>query len=356
MKLSPPASSSDIEVAREIARRLHQRRRREDRPGDRAAAPPPATHVPQRAAPPRAAAPHVPPSPPAERAHPAARPVPPPPPAAPERSHPAPSWADEPAPPSWDSIPVDLPGDSADDRGNTEPEDALDALTAPTLDAAAEPASAAEAELDEEAVPQAPNLGPDTFDEADAYGGAPQPSPFDEAGALGTPGLDEPELATSDLESRDLEGDGSQPGLLDSRGFAGIGSEGGLPEEPAEEEELFDDRPGPSWGDVVEGCMSLAHARGALLADATGELVAARGEWPDPGADAIASRLVAMMDRTLKDAPTRSVSAPVGGLHLTAWRVPVGDRLLTAAFIADSPVRAETRPSIDLEVQRGAAA
>jgi len=30
MKLSPPASSSDLEAAREIARRLHQRRRRAD--------------------------------------------------------------------------------------------------------------------------------------------------------------------------------------------------------------------------------------------------------------------------------------------------------------------------------------
>ncbi len=33
MKLSPPASSSDLEAARDIARRLHQRRRRQDRPG-----------------------------------------------------------------------------------------------------------------------------------------------------------------------------------------------------------------------------------------------------------------------------------------------------------------------------------
>ena len=31
MKLNPPASSSDLEAAREIARRLHQSRRREDR-------------------------------------------------------------------------------------------------------------------------------------------------------------------------------------------------------------------------------------------------------------------------------------------------------------------------------------
>ena len=42
MKLSPPASSSDLEAAREIARRLHQRRRRDDRPPEGQAAPRPA--------------------------------------------------------------------------------------------------------------------------------------------------------------------------------------------------------------------------------------------------------------------------------------------------------------------------
>ena len=129
-----------------------------------------------------------------------------------------------------------------------------------------------------------------------------------------------------------------------------------LEDDAADEEELFDERPGPSWGEIVDSCMTLAHARGALLAGAGGELVAARGEWPDPGAEAIASRLVTMMDRTLKDAPTRSVSAPVGSLHLTAWRVPVDGRLLTVVFIADSQVRSEARSAIDSEVQRGAAA
>ena len=39
MKLNPPASSSDLEAAREIARRLHQRRRREDRPTHEGARP-----------------------------------------------------------------------------------------------------------------------------------------------------------------------------------------------------------------------------------------------------------------------------------------------------------------------------
>ena len=74
--------------------------------------------------------------------------------------------------------------------------------------------------------------------------------------------------------------------------------EGG--DEASDEEELFDGPPQPSWGDIIERCMALAHARGALLADPSGALVAVRGEWPDPGPDAIASRLVAMTVRVPK--------------------------------------------------------
>ena len=59
MKLSPPASSSDLEAAREIARRLYQRRRREDRPemeDDYAPAPVPIVAPAARTGPCRAAA------------------------------------------------------------------------------------------------------------------------------------------------------------------------------------------------------------------------------------------------------------------------------------------------------------
>jgi hypothetical protein len=93
-----------------------------------------------------------------------------------------------------------------------------------------------------------------------------------------------------------------------------------------------------------------------MIIDPAGQVFAARGEWPEPGPDAIAGRLVAMMERTLKDAPTRSVSAPVGGQHLTAWRVPLAEGLVTAAFIADTPLRSDVRSAIDAEILRGAGA
>ena len=41
------------------------------------------------------------------------------------------------------------------------------------------------------------------------------------------------------------------------------------------------------------------------------------------------------------------------GKHLTAWRVPLAEGLVTAAFIGDAPVRAEARPAIDTEILSG---
>jgi hypothetical protein len=106
----------------------------------------------------------------------------------------------------------------------------------------------------------------------------------------------------------------------------------------------------------VEGCLSLAQAAGAMLVDPAGQVFATRGNWPAPGPGAIAGKLVAMMAKTLKDAPTRSISAPLMGMHLTAWRVPLSEGLVTAAFIGPAPVRAEARPAIDAEIHRGAGA
>ncbi len=327
MKLNPPASSSDIEVAREIARRLHQRRRREDRPLGSAA------RTPEPARPPVAARAVAPPhwNPPTASAG------PPPPPA---------RAAEETAPPSWDAA----PGES----DVKEPEDALDDLTAQPpagQQGSPEPEVPAIDLGDPLPEPAAPASDDETdalaaFDEADTYGGTPQVSPFDGADALEPPDIEPAHLESPDVAPPDL----AQPDVVSPE------IDTGAADDVPEEEELFDDIPGTSWDAVAESCMGIAQARGALLADGTGQLVAARGAWPEPGADAIASRLVAMMDRTLKDTPTRSVSAPVGGLHLTAWRVPAGERLLTAAFIADVPVRAETRPAIDAEIQRSAGA
>jgi hypothetical protein len=303
MKLSPPASSSDLDAAREIARRLHQRRRREDRPDALEHAsdaddfpslvPPP---LPPSAAPaqppPRAILRAEPPPRPAAPAEP--RPMAPEPPRilAPEPPEPL-------SPPSWDE-----PG------GPDAP--ALDALDA--LSGIGDPAPVAEPALD-----------------------------------LGQLGTDEPPVSPEEMV-----------GIPEPPSLEGLAGPEPMPPSPFDVdldegpvEDMVEVPAGPSWDDVVVACLGLSKARGAMLIDPAGQVFAARGEWPDPGPDAIAAKLVSTLARTLKDAPTRSISAPLMGKQLTAWRVPLAEGLVTAAFIGDNPVRAEARPVIDAEIHRG---
>jgi hypothetical protein len=108
-----------------------------------------------------------------------------------------------------------------------------------------------------------------------------------------------------------------------------------------------------TWPEIVATCLSLAEAKGALVINPDGRVVAVSGEWPQPGAEAIAARLVPAMDKALKDAPTRSVSVPLGGLHLTAWRAPMAQGLVTVGFVADAPLKPDLRPAIDATVRKG---
>ncbi len=274
MKLSPPASSSDLDAAREIARRLHQHRRREDRPQA------------EERVPPRQGTPSLVPSPP--------------PPAT--TVEPLPTPPGPLAPPSWDE-----PG------GPDAPAlDALDAL----------------AGFGEPGRPEEP---PAVVDVGDIEVEEPPVSPEEMVGIPEPPLLD-------DLTA----GEPVPPSPFDVD----------LDEAPAEDMVEIP-AAGPSWDEVVVACLDVSKARGAMLIDPAGQVFAARGEWPEPGPDAIATKLVSTLNRTLKDAPTRSISAPLMGKHLTAWRVPLAEGLVTAAFIGDAPVRAEARPAIDAEIHRG---
>ncbi len=286
MKLSPPASSSDLEAAREIARRLHQRRRRQDRPGPE--------KEPEAAGTPR------------PRSEPLAPPAPP------RRPAPLPSTrpplttppAAEPELPSWDDSPSAAPA----------PTDRADSL------------------VDFGDPGTEPGVLTDPGGEAAPVVEDPGVSPEEMVGSVAAPfeALPEPDAYGAPLSPFEVE----------------------LDETPEDE-----GAPGPpSWDDIVETCLGLAQASGAMLVDPAGQVFAARGEWPEPGPDAIAAKLVSTMERTLRDAPTRSISAPLMGRHLTAWRVPLAEGLVTAAFLGDAPVRAETRPAIDTEIHRGAGA
>ena len=291
MKLNPPASSSDLEAARKIARRLHQSRRREDRTGttwssEEAPARP-------RLTPPPLPRPH---SEPVAGVQPPARPAP----------------APAPPPPPEPALPPDLDVE-------------VDA-SEPSFD-----------------LPEAPPFERPSWSEPRAAG--PEPTLLEDLA-----GLDEPPLSPEAMVG---EANGIEASPFDQLT---------APEASPFDEELLGappvaEEPGPpSWDEIVETCMGLAQATGAMLVDPAGQVFAARGDWPAPGPDAIATKLVSMMAKTLKDAPTRSISAPLMGMHLTAWRVPLSEGLVTAAFIGAAPVRAEARPAVDGEIHRGAGA
>jgi hypothetical protein len=309
MKLSPPASSSDLEAAREIARRLHQHRRRDDQ----GATAWPAEEAPSR---PRLTPPPLPRPAPAE--------------------------------------PPETPALRAEAPPRPEPVRQLEPALEPTLP---------EPSFD---IPEAPPLERPSWSEPRAVASEPasledlagpaEPTPFGEEEpqlqlepALPDVEMEEPPLSPEemvgepDTEASPLE-DLTDP---ESSPF----DEALLEAPPAAEEPAS-----PSWDEIVDTCRELAQARGAMLVDPAGQVFSARGDWPPPGPEAIATKLVAMMAKTLKDAPTRSISAPLMGLHHTAWRVPLNEGLVTAAFIGAAPVRADARPAIDDEIHRGAGA
>ena len=118
-------------------------------------------------------------------------------------------------------------------------------------------------------------------------------------------------------------------------------------------EELFDVPAPPSWDDVVETCLGLAQARGAMLVDPAGQVFAAHGDWPEPGAGRDRGEARRDDGAHAQGRPHALGLRARHGKHLTAWRVPLAEGLVTAAFLGDSPVRAEARPPIDAEIHRG---
>jgi len=289
MKLNPPASSSDLDAAREIALRLHMLRRR-------------AVHRVLDAREPRPVAVRRPAAPPP-------RPEPPAPLAPPL---PAPSTAIEvtpepPPPPSWDASVVEP---AAREEGVETLAD-LGALAG---------------------LPGAPPADEIPLPDVEIEGGAVSPEEM-----IGSP---EPAAALGDLAEEEAPPLPPSPFEIDL-------------DDAGMEADMVGATAQPSWDDIAESCLGLSQASAGMLIAPAGQVLAAHGDWPHPGPDAIAAKLAATMDRTLKDAPTRSISAPLAGRHLTAWRVPITEGLVTVAFLGDAPVRTETRPAIDTEIRRG---
>ena len=310
MKLSPPASSSDLEAAREVARRLNRIATPAEPPrplppytplpGARAASlSPPAR--PFAAVPPPVAHPQAP--------HAPVAPVPPPPAIAPMFAPPEP----EPAP---------------EIKSGPEPEPEAHV-------AATEAPPERESTTAEESVARPYVETPPAAPVSEVPPAAPMPvasaPPLPAQAALPE---GEPDTGPVQEEVEEIE-------------------EGTAAEDQAEEAEDYEAVVPLTWSEIISSCQALAEGKGALLIAPEGRVIAVSGDWPSPGAEAIAARLVPAMDKALKDAPTRSVSVPLGGLHLTAWRAPMASGLMTIGFVADAPLRPDLRPAIDATLKKG---
>ncbi|MCG6920769.1 MAG: hypothetical protein LJF15_06770 [Acidobacteria bacterium] len=370
MKLNPPASSSDLEAARAIARRLHQRARGtegtdlgpavlrsapdEGRPPTLTSGPPsPAPASPRERQLPREL-PELQPEPPELQPEipelqpeaPELQPEPPElEPEPPEIEPEAPEL--EPMPPGgYTAETGSLPSSGPEEAGPAFEPEPPGGYTADT--GSFEPGPPAPPEGFEPEPPGGYVADTGSFQPEPPGGGAVDDALVDDALSEltgppeepGLEGLEPPSVSPEDLiaeEPAPIEAEAAGPG-------------GG----PATAAEDLVEIPAPSWDDVADSCLALAPAHGAMLVDPAGQVLAARGDWPEPGPQAIAGRLVSMMEKKLRDAPTRSVSAPLAGQHLTAWRVPADEGYLTVVFMGAAPLRADVRPSIDATIQASA--
>jgi hypothetical protein len=322
MKLNPPASSSDLELARAVARRLHQRAR--------------GTEATPGSSPEEAPRPAFDGRPSAARAP--ARRATPPPPSAPE----PPELQPEPeVPPEPPELQPDAPDRYAADTGSFEPEAPEESEPSPF-----------EPELPESYSPDTGPFGSGPSGSGDATAGEADDALSELTGPPEEPGLEELEPpGEAGVSPEDLIPDEAGPGGAWSEASPVEAEVAPGPDDTTTGAEDLVEVAAPSWDDIADSCLALATADGAMLVDPAGQVLSARGDWPEPGPEAIAGRLFSMMEKKLRDAPTRSVSAPLAGKHLTAWRVPADGGYLTVVFMAAAPLRADMRPPIDATIQ-----
>jgi hypothetical protein len=125
----------------------------------------------------------------------------------------------------------------------------------------------------------------------------------------------------------------------------------GAVEEPATVAE-----PAPTWAEILDDAIYLAHARCALVMDGAGKVHESRGDWPKNTLDKVAARLL----RGIEQAPapanpdaTQLIEIQLGSFFLTGLRAVLQDSPVVVGFLSQAPVKREARPGLDAEIKRG---
>ena len=112
----------------------------------------------------------------------------------------------------------------------------------------------------------------------------------------------------------------------------------------------------PSWSQVLEDCVAVSQGRAGIILDAEGTLLQASEQLPKNKLDAVAARLMQVME----DIPgeeripitMRSVAIQLGAFWLTGLRVPRGRRHVTVGLLASSQLGADVLPALEATVRR----
>jgi hypothetical protein len=114
--------------------------------------------------------------------------------------------------------------------------------------------------------------------------------------------------------------------------------------------------PAPSWAEILDDVIYLAHARCALVMDASGQVHESRGDWPKNTLDKVAARLL----RGIEQAPpppdpkaTQLIEIQLGSFFLTGLRAVLEGSPVVVGFLSQAPVKRDVRPGIEAEIKRG---
>ncbi|HVQ30217.1 MAG TPA: hypothetical protein VMV21_11585, partial [Vicinamibacteria bacterium] len=113
--------------------------------------------------------------------------------------------------------------------------------------------------------------------------------------------------------------------------------------------------PSPTWAEILDDAIYLAHARCALVMDGTGQIRESRGDWPKNTLDKVAARLLRGIEQTPVVSPeaTQIIEIQLGSFWLTGLKVVLGGNPAIVGFLSPAPIKREVRPGIEAEAKRG---
>jgi hypothetical protein len=129
---------------------------------------------------------------------------------------------------------------------------------------------------------------------------------------------------------------------------APLAEEAASPEPPAAQH-------APTWAEILDDAIYLAHARCALVMDGAGQIRESRGDWPKNTLDKVAARLLRGIEQTPAVTPeaTQIIEIQLGSFWLTGLKVILGGNPAIVGFLSPAPIKREVRPGIEAEAKRG---